>query len=193
VYEALAARRPHDTRLRDKVAELSAPPPRPRPAAGGQSAGSFLRGILGARPGAPAPAPPEPPVAPRRPAPAAPPPAAEQPVDVAPADTAAAGEPAPGSPTRPASDAISLDSVFGEESNRTSAPVPEPASDSGTAPSPEGGFSFDDFFGSPGSPNAGNKASAPNARPPRSSGRARAPEKEEDLDQFQAWLKSLKA
>jgi tetratricopeptide (TPR) repeat protein len=193
VYAALAARRPHDTRLRDKVAELSAPPPRPRPAAGGQSAGAFLRGILGARPGAPAPAPPEPPVAPRRPAPAAPPPAAEQPVDVAPADTTAAGEPAPGSPTRPASDAISLDSVFGEESNRTSAPVPELAPDSGTAPSPEGGFSFDDFFGSPGSPNAGNKASAPNARPPRSSGRARAPEKEEDLDQFQAWLKSLKA
>jgi tetratricopeptide (TPR) repeat protein len=192
VYEALAAQRPHDTRLRNKVAELSAPPPRPRPAAGGQSAGAFLRGILGARPGAPAPPPAEPP-APRQSAPAVPPPAAEEPVDIAPADTAPAAEPALGSPTRPASDAISLDSVFGEESNRASAPaVPEHAPDDGAAPSPEGGFSFDDFFGAPGSPNAGNKAS-PNARPSRSSGRARAPEKEEDLDQFQAWLKSLKA
>ena len=193
VYEALAAQRPHDTRLRDKVAELSAPRPRPRPAAGGQSAGAFLRGILGARPGAPAPPPPEPPVVPRRSAPAVPPPAAEEPVDVAPADTAPVAEPAPGSPTRPASDAISLDSVFGEESNRASAPaVSEHAPDPGAAPSPEGGFSFDDFFGAPGSPNAGNKA-APNTRPSRTSGRARAPEKEEDLDQFQAWLKSLKA
>ncbi len=194
VYEALAAQRPQDTRLRDKLAELSAPPPRPRPAAGGQSAGAFLRGILGARPGAPAQPPPEPPVTPRRSTPTVPPLAAEEPVDIAPADLAPAVEPAPGSPTRPASDAISLDSVFGEESNRASAPpVPEPAPDSGAAPSPEGGFSFDDFFGSPGSPNAGNKASAPNARPSRPSGRARAPEKEEDLDQFQAWLKSLKA
>ncbi|HET9709654.1 MAG TPA: tetratricopeptide repeat protein [Gemmatimonadales bacterium] len=194
VYEALASQRPHDRRLRDKVAELSAPPPRPRPAAGGQSAGAFLRGILGARPGASAPPPPEPPVPPRRSAPTVPPPAAEEPVDVAPTDTAAAGEAAPGSPTRPATDAISLDSVFGEESNRASAPaVSDHAPDAGTAPSPEGGFSFDDFFGSPGSPNAGNKAAAPNARPSRQSGRARAPEKEEDLDQFQAWLKSLKA
>jgi hypothetical protein len=117
-----------------------------------------------------------------------------EPVDIAPPDTAPAAEPAPGSPTRPASDAISLDSVFGEESNRASAPaVSEQAPDTGAAPSPEGGFSFDDFFGSPGSPNAGNKASAPNARPSRPSGRARAPEKDEDLDQFQAWLKSLKA
>ncbi|HKE88952.1 MAG TPA: tetratricopeptide repeat protein [Gemmatimonadales bacterium] len=193
VYEALAAQRPHDARLRNKVAELSAPPARPRPAAGGQSAGAFLRGILGARPGAPPAAQPEP-VAPRRSVPSVPSPAAEVPVDVAPADTVPAGEPAPGSPTRPASDAISLDSVFGEESNRASAPVaPEHVPEPGDAPSPEGGFSFDDFFGSPGSPNAGNKTSAPNARPSRPSGRARAPEKEEDLDQFQAWLKSLKA
>lgn len=124
----------------------------------------------------------------------------EEPHDVAqseeaPAAAARSGEPAPGSPTRPASDAISLDSVFGEESNRASAPAQsESPSDTGTAPPAEGGFSFDDFFGSAGSPTAGgNKTSAPNARPSRPSGRARAPEKEEDLDQFQAWLKSLKA
>ena len=203
VYEALAAQRPYDTRLHEKVAELSAPPPpppRPRPAAGGQSAGAFLRGILGARPGATPPAPPEPPEPPeppvvsRRSAPAVSPPAAEEPADFAPASPAPVSEAAPGTPTRPASDAISLDSVFGEESNRASTPAAqENVSDAGAAPESEGGFSFDDFFGSPGSPNADNKPSAPNARPSRPSGRARAPEKEEDLDQFQAWLKSLKA
>jgi len=200
VYQALAAQRPHDARLRDKVAELTAPPSRSRPSGRGQSAGAFLRGILNARPGTPAPPPPEPPVAPRSSAPSVPPPALEEQQDVAqseeaPAASARGGEPAPGSPTRPASDTISLDSVFGEESSRASAPAQsESASDTGTAPPGEGGFSFDDFFGSAGSSNAGgNKTSAPNARPSRPSGRARAPEKEEDLDQFQAWLKSLKA
>jgi tetratricopeptide (TPR) repeat protein len=200
VYQALAAQRPHDSRLRDKVAELSAPPSRSRPSGGGQSAGAFLRGILNARPGTPAPPPPEPPVAPRSSASSVPPPAMEEQQDAAqseeaPAAAARGGDPAPGSPTRPASDTISLDSVFGEESSRASAPAEsESASDAGTAPPAEGGFSFDDFFGSAGSSNAGgNKTSAPNARPSRPSGRARAPEKEEDLDQFQAWLKSLKA
>ena len=200
VYQALAEQRPHDARLRDKVAELSAPPVRSRPSGSGQSAGAFLRGILSARPGTPASPPPEPPVAPRSSAPSVPPPAMEEPQDVArseeaPAAAARSGEPAPGSPTRPASDAISLDSVFGEESSRASAPAQsESPSDTGTAPPAEGGFSFDDFFGSAGSSNAGdNKTSLPNARPARPSGRARAPEKEEDLDQFQAWLKSLKA
>lgn len=203
VYQALSAQRPHDSRLRDKVAELSAPPPPPAPerrpgtSGGGQSAGAFLRGILSARPGAPAPTPPEPPVAPRSSAPAVPP-AVDETFEPAPSGEIAAGEaraaePTPGSPTRPASDAISLDSVFGEESNRASAPAATSDSDPTTAPAAEGGFSFDDFFGSPGSNAGGNKGSSPNARPSRPSGRARAPEKEEDLDQFQAWLKSLKA
>lgn len=200
VYEALAAQRPFDARLRDKLAELSAPPARPRPAGGGQSAGAFLRGILSARPGAPAPPPPEPPLARRTSPPAVQPPAMQETADVAPGEQAPADavrppEPAPGSPTRPASDAISLDSVFGEESSRAAAPAPpEREAETGKGPPGEGGFSFDDFFGSPGSSNAGGgKPSAPNARPSRPSGRARAPEKEEDLDQFQAWLKSLKA
>jgi len=204
VYQALAAQRPNDTRLRDKVAELSAPPappapaPRPQASGGRQSAGAFLRGILSARPGAPAPAAPEPPPAPRASAPAVPPPAVAETPEPAPIEAVAVnevrqGEPAPGSPTRPASDAISLDSVFGEESSRASAPASAGESDPTAAPPAEGGFSFDDFFGSPGSNAGGNKGSAPNARPSRPSGRARAPEKEEDLDQFQAWLKSLKA
>jgi hypothetical protein len=198
VYQALAVQRPHDVRLRERIDELSAPP-RSRPSGKGQSAGAFLKGILNARPGAPAPALPEPQTA-RVPAP--PPPAPPSPAEemAAPAATAAPasdnhpGEPAPGSPTRPASDAISLDSVFGEESGRASAPASSDSEeDSGAAPPSGGGFSFDDFFGSATAPGGGSKSSAPNARSSRPSGRTRVPEKEEDLDQFQAWLKSLKA
>jgi hypothetical protein len=106
------------------------------------------------------------------------------------------GESAPGSLTRPASDAISLDSVFGEESSRAAAPSSsESEGDSGTGPpaGSGGGFSFDDFFGAATAPGDANKPASPNARPSRPSGRTRAPEKDEDLDQFQAWLKSLKA
>jgi len=60
-------------------------------------------------------------------------------------------------------------------------------------PAASGGFSFDDFFGTSGAPAQGaGKGAAPSTRP-RSSGRSHSPEQEEDLDQFQAWLKSLKA
>ena len=180
VYEALSAQRPNDLRLQQKVSELSATPPVARH--GGQSAGAFLKGILQARPGAPAPVlPPAPPLASdlaaERPNGAAQPPA-----------------PTPGSPTRPASDAISLDSVFGEEGSRhASAPSPEGSAEPSTKlPVASGGFSFDDFFGTSAAPgSSGNENAA--SRAPRHSGRGRVTEQEEDLDQFQAWLKSLKA
>ena len=194
VYEALSAQRPHDARLRQKVAELAAP--RLRPSGSGQSAGTFLKGILSARPGAP------PPTVP----PAAPPPS-PRPLPVAEPDATLALGPdlhagegptsdaGHGSPTRPASDAISLDSVFGEEGGRGSIPaLPEQVPEnSSKLPAASGGFSFDDFFGTSSAPAAGGgKGSSPNARPPRSS-RTRGAEPEDDLDQFQAWLKSLKA
>jgi hypothetical protein len=195
VYEMLSAQRPHDARLRQKVAELTAP--RLRPSGSGQSAGTYLKGILSARPGAPPPSAPPPPPLPRLP------PAVEPDAPVHHAVDQSAGEAPPsaathGSPTRPASDAISLDSVFGEEGGRGSIPalpeqVPEKPS---KLPAATGGFSFDDFFGTSSAPAAGTgKGSTPNARPPRSSGggRARGAEPEDDLDQFQAWLKSLKA
>ncbi len=191
VYEALSAQRPHDARLRQKVAELVAP--RLRPSGSGQSAGTFLKGILSARPGAP------PPSAPPSPAPAPHPPEPDAPLDHA-VDQSAGEAPssaaAHGSPTRPASDAISLDSVFGEEGGRGSIPaLPEQVAEKpGKLPAATGGFSFDDFFGTSSAPAAGTgKGSTPNARPPRSSGRTRGAEPEDDLDQFQAWLKSLKA
>ncbi len=191
VYEALAAQRPQDERLQEKVAQLVTP--KPRHSGSGQSAAAFLKGILNARPGAPAP----PPLKTTAP----PPPAAPTPAPVAEAILPPGGDgqldpPAPGTPTRPAADAISLDSVFGDEGGRGSVPalsepVPEKAS---KLPAASGGFSFDDFFGTSAAPAQGSgKGSAPNSRPPRPSGRSRSPEQEEDLDQFQAWLKSLKA
>jgi hypothetical protein len=78
----------------------------------------------------------------------------------------------PGAPTRPASDALSLSSVFGEEGSET--PPAVPASGQGA-----GSVSFDDFF----SPSSASPAS----RTPR------APEpRNDDLDQFHAWLQNLK-
>ena len=77
-----------------------------------------------------------------------------------------------GAPTRPAADALSLSSVFGEEGSDT--PPAMPAANAGA-----GSVSFDDFFGSP--------SASPAARTPR------APDpKNDDLDQFHAWLQNLK-
>ena len=198
VYEALLEQRPQDARLRQKVAELSAPPPRKRASGSGQSAGAFLKGIMSAKPGAPTPVLPAEPPAPTRAAPARPSgPTSLGTVRVEPEVEAEPTEPAPGSPTRPASDAISLDSVFGEEGGRGSVPaLPEPVSEQPSKlPTASGGFSFDDFFGTATAPGSGGGKPAANSRPPRPSGggRSRSPEQEEDLDQFQAWLKSLKA
>jgi tetratricopeptide (TPR) repeat protein len=200
VYQALLARRPQDARLRQKVNELSAQAPRGRPSGSGQSAGAFLKGILNARPGAPTPVLASEPSLPR-PLPPGPArssgPTSQDTVVTAPHDGAEPDAPAPGSPTRPASDAISLDSVFGEEGGRGSVPaLPEPVAEQPSKlPAASGGFSFDDFFGTATTPASGAGKASANARPPRPSGggRSRSPEQEEDLDQFQAWLKSLKA
>jgi len=77
-----------------------------------------------------------------------------------------------GAPTRPAADALSLSSVFGEE-EASGTPPAVPASGAGT------GVSFDDFFGAPG------------ATPPQRGTRAPDP-KNDDLDQFHTWLQNLK-
>ena len=189
VYEALAAQRPQDERLQEKVAQLVTP--KPRQSGSGQSAAAFLKGILNARPGAPAP----PPLKLTAPLPApTPAPVAEG--KLPPPGDGQPDPPAPGTPTRPAADAISLDSVFGDEGGRGSVPaLSEPVSEKASKlPAASGGFSFDDFFGTSAAPAQGSgKGSASNSRPSRPSGRSRSPEQEEDLDQFQAWLKSLKA
>jgi hypothetical protein len=82
-----------------------------------------------------------------------------------------AGPGGSGAPTRPAADALSLSSVFGEE-----APAAPPAMPT-AGPGP--GVSFDDFFGGSGA--------TPASRTPRS-----PDPKNDDLDQFHAWLQNLK-
>jgi Flp pilus assembly protein TadD len=86
-----------------------------------------------------------------------------------------------GAPTRPARDPLSLSAIFGEEPAASApAPTPEPPLPPKPAPGPDA-FSFDQFFGGTGGPAPG----------PTSPSRPTGPS-DEDLDQFQNWLKSLK-
>jgi len=101
-----------------------------------------------------------------------------------PARAEPAVEPAPeaASATRPAGEPLSLGSVFGDE------PPPNPPAvrSSGDTPAPATSVppvSFDDFFGS-----AQGVASSAAA----SSGRGPQARRGDDLDQFHAWLQSLK-
>jgi hypothetical protein len=151
VYRELASRS-GDPRLQQRVADLESRQPAPpvvRYSAretGGRSVGDALRAILAAR-------------LPARPA--------APPVRQAP--------PAPtteGAPTRPAAEALSLSSVFGEEN--PAAPPAVPAT-----PAERDRVSFDDFYGSSGP-----------AQTPRGP-RATEP-KSDDLDEFHTWLQNLK-
>ncbi len=150
VYRALA-NRSGDPRLHQRVAELEsaqAPPPVTKYSAadtGGRSVGDTLRDMLAQR-------------LPARPA--------APPVRQA---TVPGGE---GAPTRPAAEALSLSSVFGEET-----PAAPPAVSS--APTERERVSFDDFYGS------SNPTHAP--RGPRA-----AEPKSDDLDEFHNWLQNLK-
>jgi hypothetical protein len=199
VYRALLADRPDDARLAAKVDELSGvarPTPAKQPV--GQSAAGFLRRVLRGEPGVPAPD-------------VAPPPPATT-LDAvfagAPRDTAASpqdlmAEP-PGAPTAPADDVISLDAVFGDQVGRVAGaelPLPAPAGgqgEGGDERAASGGFSFDDFF-SPGAGDAGRGAGRGGGGTGAGGaggggGRGSRPQvDEEDLDQFQTWLKGLKA
>jgi hypothetical protein len=132
--------------------EAPAPPPvAPQPKraygvndTGGRSVAQLFQGILAARPPVQAAAPPV-------------------------RQTPQAGS---GAPTRPAADALSLSSVFGDETSET--PPAVPAQNPGS-----GSVSFDDFFGS--------SSPSPSARTSRS-----PDPKNDDLDQFHAWLQNLK-
>jgi tetratricopeptide (TPR) repeat protein len=189
VYQALLTQRPADGRLRGKVEQLSG---RGRKGSG-VSAQAFLKGILSGR-GVPAP----PPTA----SPASPGP--ELAASTLEAAFDATGEP-PGEPTHAASDHISLDAVFGDDSARPANPAPPLPPDAATPPSGTpaigegGGFSFDQFF-APSAPTgeaaptgAGRIGEGPRT-PGQSSGRTqRPPEEEGEADQFQQWLKKLKS
>jgi hypothetical protein len=161
VYRALSEKQPGDARLRERIRELeagSASAPRRHTYVavdtGGESVESFFRSLAEARPGSGG--------------------------AVPGFDQVGAAEDNSGAPTRPARDPLSLSAIFGEEPAQ--APPPPKADGpppSKPAPGPDA-FSFDQFFGGPGS-------TGQSSTPARPSGAS-----EEDLDQFQNWLKSLK-
>ena len=84
-----------------------------------------------------------------------------------------------GAPTRPARDPLSLSAIFGEEPAAGPSRAPEAPPAPAPPPGPDA-FSFDQFFGAPPSSGSGSAPSRPSGV------------SDEDLDQFQHWLKSLK-
>jgi hypothetical protein len=173
VYRQLAARTPGDVHLRERVAELAASVAEgsaarraavafSATATGGQSVEALFRELLG--------------------------------TSLAGAEggtaTGASGggeaESNSGAPTRPAQNSLSLSAIFGEDASPIRPPVtpamnsPEPAGGGETG---KQGVSFDQFFGDKAAGSGGG-----GGRPRRNSkGGA-----DEDLDQFQSWLKGLK-
>ena len=150
VYRELASRS-GDPRLHQRVADLESVQPSravrySAQDTGGRSVGDTLRAMLAARP----------PV--RSAAPA---------VRQAPAAPSTEG-----APTRPAAEALSLSSVFGEESPAAPPAVP-------SAPAERDRVSFDDFYG--------NATPTQTPRGPRA-----ADSKSDDLDEFHTWLQNLK-
>jgi len=79
-----------------------------------------------------------------------------------------------GAPTRPAAESLSLSAIFGEEPGR----APVLTAPAGATEADESGPSFDEFFG--------GLAEGPGGRDAAAGGR------EEDLEQFNAWLRGLK-
>src|SRR5437660_1722716 len=188
VYEGLLAKRPTDTRLRGRVEALARGGTREAGRGTGETVQRFLKRILAGRPGAPAHSTP----------------AARSPLEdafaIAHSDTepsSASEVVSPGEATRPATDSISLDQVFGDEGSRNSAAALEAAPPAPSAAPPDtGGFSFDQFFSPTEQPPGGGEVAPATPEPPArsSGGRLRPPlEDEGDLDQFQAWLRGLKS
>lgn len=173
VYRQLAARTPGDVHLRERVAELAASVAEgsaarraavafSATATGGQSVEALFRELLG--------------------------------TSLAGGESGAGtesgrggeAESGSGAPTRPAQNSLSLSAIFGEDASPIR-PTVTPAmgapeqTESGETGKP--GVSFDQFFGDRGSAQSGS-----GGRPRRNSkGGA-----DEDLDQFQSWLKGLK-
>lgn len=175
VYRRLLAQRPDDAGLRAKLAQLETPPRLSAQALGVESVGVWLRRVARASLSARAPeALPEPP--------------AEGPTPMESAFSTPEPEPAPapapppevpGQPARPATDAFSLDQIFGAEGGAPPAAKPAPA----PAPplTPKLGATFDEFFG--GAPELESVRPQP--------AESQAPS-EDDLSAFNAWLHGLK-
>src|SRR5256885_2530548 len=121
VYRALLATRPADGRLRGRVEALAGGGSGKEGRGTGESVQVFLKRLLAGRPGTRAPAPSGPP--------------ASSPLDNAFAHAHSDPDPgpvpsviSPGEATRPATDSISLDEVFGDEGSRSSGTTPEATS-----------------------------------------------------------------
>jgi len=172
VYRQLAERTPGDAHLRERVVELTASVAEGSAArraavafAAASTGGQSVETLFRELLGAPLP----------------------DGTTAAPGEAARGGQPESGSgaPTRPAQDSLSLSAIFGEDASPVRPPVTPaaPAVEGAGGEAGQAGVSFDQFFG--------DKASAPGAgggRPRRNS-RGGA---DEDLDQFQSWLKGLK-
>ncbi len=95
------------------------------------------------------------------------------------------GEQGGGAPTRPAQDSLSLSAIFGEDASpiRPTVTPAAPVSEASGSEAGKAGVSFDQFFG--------DRAAASGAGPalPRRNSRGGG---DDDLDQFQNWLKGLK-
>src|SRR5438309_2367101 len=158
VYEGLLAKRPTDTRLRGRVEALARGGTREAGRGTGETVQRFLKRILAGRPGAPAHSTP----------------AARSPLEdafaIAHADTEPSSAPevvSPGEATRPATDSISLDQVFGDEGSRNSGAAPEAAHPAPSAAPPDtGGFSFDQFFSPTEQPPGGGEVAPATPEPP---------------------------
>ncbi|HEY2806196.1 MAG TPA: hypothetical protein VGI92_10100, partial [Gemmatimonadales bacterium] len=178
VYRRLLATRPGDAGLRAKLSAIESPPAFSASASGSEAVGAWLRRV--ARAQLPTPAPVPPPQTESGPNPM------EQAFESHDAENAAAASPeaeAPAAPTgeaaRPATDAYSLDQIFGAGGTPASAPQTPPAA---AAPSNVLGASFDEFFGAaPKTETVRPKEAAPAAR-----------QSEDDLSAFNAWLHGLK-
>jgi Flp pilus assembly protein TadD len=142
VYRALAEQAPHDTRLRERIADLEIRTPQPPRRmtyvaleTGGESVESFFRALADSRPGG---------------------------HGTVHATGQINDDDGSGAPTRPARDPLSLSAIFGEDpaAAKPAATPVAPAAGTGTD-----AFSFDQFFGSGG--NGGGQAAA---RPDNPSG-----------------------
>ena len=183
IYRRLLARQPDDIRLKEKVVALEEEGKRPAAtpvggssefaatSRGGQSVSDFLQVLLASRPDS------EPPAdAGRQPSESSAPTGEAQASDLrGPSESGSVGE-----PTRPAHDRLLLSAVFGEDASPVPPAVRGPGG-SGMAGT-TGRFSFDAFFGG----QRGESVQPPDT----AAGGTRI--EEEDLDQFQAWLQSLK-
>jgi hypothetical protein len=196
VYRQLLRTRPGDASLTAKLSAIESPPAYSASAMGSEAVGSWLRRVAKAQLPAAAPEAPPAPEAGATPMDQAFAEAQAVAADLVPAENVAAGtsdaagqeadtRPAAteeqGSAARPATDAFSLDQIFGAPGGGAAPAAPPPA-----APTTPLGSSFDEFFGA--APKQESARPSKETPAPGPGGR----QSEDDLSAFNAWLHGLK-